>query len=504
MTGIHPGLVPPGLGNEQSNKDDGEDEEEHDDRQDKLEEQSNIIADLCVKATTPAIRDCLRKYDNSKQHWQIKNALGQEQKQVLVDTLEYLGVPGMSKYLASELSNKLFCRIQNLLPDICHICDTKYCIKINDKPVISCVHCGQGCHNGCILDRLGKKEDDLVGLTEIDREALVNPYASIGLFYICGHCQKNAIPQKEDGLMKRFAKSAKRSTDTDQTTAQNGENVQSAETKRSVSFAATPTLPASDAPQPTPQAGGDSEVPDVLITKYEPPPTHSNMSAPVCKHYKRARCKYGISGKKEGEGSCPFFHPKPCKRLMEHGNRGPRECTMGDQCELFHPKMCHSSLRQRKCIDPACKFMHVRGTKRTEIDIHVAESSNVNYRVQDTTNKRETIPMCAQSNTHQRQISDHINHAFPPLQPAYQSNNHVVKQNDANQGYFLDALLQWKDEILKEMDKKLSQLQSHQYHSVNVPQHMYTQSPPQTLLQPAQIQKPMIHQTAGQMQFLHH
>ena len=100
--------------------------------------------------------------------------------------------------------------------------------------------------------------------------------------------------------MKRFAKSDKRSTDTDQTTAQNGENVQSAETKRSVSFAATPTLPASDAPQQTPQAGGDSEVPDVLITKYEPPPTHSNMSAPVCKHYKRARCKYGISGKKEG------------------------------------------------------------------------------------------------------------------------------------------------------------------------------------------------------------
>ena len=92
MPGINPGLVPPGLGNGQSDKDDGEDEEEHDDRQDKLEEQSNIIADLCVKATTPA----------------------------------------------SELSNKLFCSIQNLLPDIGHICDTKYCIKI--KPVISWVH----------------------------------------------------------------------------------------------------------------------------------------------------------------------------------------------------------------------------------------------------------------------------------------------------------------------------------------------------------------------------
>ena len=167
-----------------------------DDRQQMLDEQADIIADLCVKASTTAIRDCIRKYDNSKPHWQIKNALGQEQKSVLVDTLCYLGVPGMDMYLATELPNKLFCRIQNLLPDICHICNKKYCIKVNDKPVISCVHCGQGCHNECILDLVGKTEEDLVGLTQKYREALVNPHPAVGLFYVCGPCPEKKIPQK--------------------------------------------------------------------------------------------------------------------------------------------------------------------------------------------------------------------------------------------------------------------------------------------------------------------
>jgi len=170
----------------------------------KLDEQKNIIADLCIRAPNTAVRDCLRKYDPSKQQWQITNGFEAESKKVLVETLAYLGKPDMDKYLAKALPNELFCRIQNLLPDTCHLCKDIYCLKVDDKPVVSCVKCGQGCHNKCILDRINKTEDDLVALNPVEREALINPHSSIGLFYVCGPCQVSTIPQKK-GLMKKIS-----------------------------------------------------------------------------------------------------------------------------------------------------------------------------------------------------------------------------------------------------------------------------------------------------------
>ena len=38
----------------------------------------------------------------------------------------------------------------------------------------------------------------------------------------------------------------------------------------------------------------------------------------------------------------------------------------GKNCRLFHPPMCHSSLQERKCTRKNCKFMHIKGTSRTQ------------------------------------------------------------------------------------------------------------------------------------------
>ena len=41
------------------------------------------------------------------------------------------------------------------------ICKQSYCIKLPDKPILSCVKCGQGCHDSCVLQVLGKSVVEL-------------------------------------------------------------------------------------------------------------------------------------------------------------------------------------------------------------------------------------------------------------------------------------------------------------------------------------------------------
>ena len=151
-----------------------------------VEAQSTIIAALCAEAPSDVVRDCLRKYDPKKPAWHIENAFKTEKKAVLVETLDYLGVPGMGLFKVSALPHELLCRVQNLFPDECDLCKGKYCVRLRDKPIVSCVRCGQGCHNECILQLLGKTEEDLNDENDYGA-SILNPNAAVGLFYLSVH-----------------------------------------------------------------------------------------------------------------------------------------------------------------------------------------------------------------------------------------------------------------------------------------------------------------------------
>ena len=69
------------------------------------------------------------------------------------------------------------------------------------------------------------------------------------------------------------------------------------------------------------------------------------------------RGMYGISG-----NGCKYCHPKPCKKLLNHGIRGTNGCEKGNQCEFLHPRMCHNSLFKKACFNSQCKDRHIRGT----------------------------------------------------------------------------------------------------------------------------------------------
>ena len=85
-------------------------------------EQELIIAALCTDAPNNEVRDCLRKYSPDRTTWQIEAAFKKVRKSLLVETLAYLGVPDTDQYKADVLPHELVCRVQNLLPDTCHLC----------------------------------------------------------------------------------------------------------------------------------------------------------------------------------------------------------------------------------------------------------------------------------------------------------------------------------------------------------------------------------------------
>ena len=328
----------------------------------RTQEQETIIAALCADATTNTVRNCLRKYDPSKTSYQIEKELKKDKKEVLVAALEYLGVPDMNQYKAEALPHELVCRIQNLLPDTCHLCHQIFCIKIGERPIVSCVRCGQGCHNSCVLQMLGKSEEELNSGNNYGAD-IVNPYSTLGLFYLCEFCQKDVIPKKEE-LRVRQAKG----NISHETAPHNSQTTR-----------VDPAGSVNDAPQRSSQQQNDesnatSETVIATVINHEQISqnyvnnqgnySRETNTRPVCKHYKTGRCKHGISGKKDG--TCNYSHPKACSKFLTNGTRRSGGCNRGDNCRFFHPSMCHSSLRDRTCLRDNCKFMHVKGTRRDE------------------------------------------------------------------------------------------------------------------------------------------
>ena len=319
---------------------------------DAIEEQKTTIAALCAGAANDAVRNCLRKYDPTKTSYQIERELKKDKKDVLVETLNYLGITGMGQFRADALPHELVCRVQNLLPDTCHLCKQTYCIQVGEKPIMSCVKYGQGCHNPCILQALDKTEADLNADNNYGA-ILVNPYAALGLFYVCNYCQKDVIPNKD--LLKV------RQTSRINSGAEPNPNQLSLQIPSNNDTTVDMLNQADSSAENGLRTISDTEV------RVESLPINDqqrNTVIPICKHYRAGRCKHGVSGKKDG--SCKFSHPKPCNKFLKNGNNRRSGCTRGENCNFFHPQICHSSMRERECLRENCKFMHLRGTKRSE------------------------------------------------------------------------------------------------------------------------------------------
>ena len=181
---------------------------------------ADVLAELCSDAPNPSIRDCIRLYREDATTTQHRRAFGKPDKDTLEEVMDYLGVPNQADYTKDSVINNLIVRIQNLLPDDCRICNSEYCAKRSDDPVLSCVLCGQAAHASCIAGLMGLDCDLMQDLGPIEAWKTINPLSIKGIHYLCHHCEENVIPSTEAGKRK----CRKKQTDKDETVQEDAIN----------------------------------------------------------------------------------------------------------------------------------------------------------------------------------------------------------------------------------------------------------------------------------------
>jgi len=289
-----------------------------------IETWQNIIAKLCTHATSNTVRDCLRSYDASKPSRDISKTLNNFSKDKLLETLEFLTKKEVSKkFKKSLVIDALIMKVKNYFPDICQICHKSYTIEIHDDPFLACNSCGQEVHKPCYMKLLAS-----MNLLD-DEGSVTNLIFNIpGINYLCAACEKDTVSEFCDdpsNIDNNKDKLDKQKSEIDSQEEYSDVQMQKKEIKK------------------------DAKIKE--RTKEET----------VCKYYTKGYCKHGIKGT-----GCKFRHPKACKKLLLHGNKKPKGCNEGKNCDHFHPRMCSNSIKKGECFDKDCKFVHVKGTKRKE------------------------------------------------------------------------------------------------------------------------------------------
>ena len=165
-------------------------------------EVEDLIANLCFNAPSEEVKFCLRNYQYSKDLMQIEKDFEKQKKTILCETAKFLKIPNYELKNKQPLAHLIICRIQNLLPDDCSICNTRYRIDINETPLLECAKCGQGVHTECMI-KLIDPIDDNNKIDAASFQALINPLNIPGIYYICEACKDSTIPSDESGDTKK-------------------------------------------------------------------------------------------------------------------------------------------------------------------------------------------------------------------------------------------------------------------------------------------------------------
>ena len=107
----------------------------------------DLIAELCLNISSDPVKFCLRKYKYGKSVQDIENYIFKERHDTLKAAANFLRVSNFNNDKNKRtLSHLIVCKIQNLLPDNCSICDRRYRISLEEDPILECSVCGQGIH----------------------------------------------------------------------------------------------------------------------------------------------------------------------------------------------------------------------------------------------------------------------------------------------------------------------------------------------------------------------
>ena len=173
--------------------------------------------------------------------------------------------------------------------------------------------------------------------------------------------------------------------------------------------------------------------------------TAVTKAPPLCSHYKRGRCRHGISGKKLVYGSeCKFLHPKKCVKYCRYGNDAYQGCQ--GSCGLFHPMLCWNSVWYKRCDKQECTFQHLFGTdhgggpapqnsfnpRRTNVRNVQGRVFNRNYMQHDYDR--------GWNNQRGNPVFDNKN--FPPLKPSRDAKLEEMSSAISSMQHCLEKLMQ--------------------------------------------------------------
>ena len=158
-----------------------------------------LIAELCLRCSDEQMKRNIQLYEYGKGTEHIRKKLGGVVNEQLGKLLVFLYNGKVSRKiptLKKDLVHDIIDRIQNLLPDICSICNKEYKLDLDDEPIMPCAHCNQSSHKECVLKLINTKTSmgPVDHPTDEHINALINPFNIPGVHYLCKACDQKLLP----------------------------------------------------------------------------------------------------------------------------------------------------------------------------------------------------------------------------------------------------------------------------------------------------------------------
>ena len=330
----------------------------------------------------------------------------------------------VNKFVKDGLVQMIFYRLKQLMPIGCKKCNKVYKSERTEVARVSCRVCGVG---AC-------------------RECYPAEEARGKWFYLCGSCDKTVCSMMgEDALDAKHFRKKKGSKDKAVPATQDeseSENRDEQDKNTEEEKEEVIEVEDDDFEEVRNNKRGFKANKKISKTESNEKEKESEKKIPICHHFKKARCRHGLSGKQSYNGvpKCPFRHPMICQRLLRNGDRGKGGCKGKEQgCSDFHNvKMCFNSMNQKKCSNAKdCpNGYHVKGT------VVVKEGQFTKSSVKD----KEDFPSLQKPA--KAQISQ---------QPKARAQGAEVSQNSQFSS-FLGQLLQQQQEMRQEQQQMQQQM----------------------------------------------
>ena len=269
------------------------------------------------------------------------------------------------------------------MPETCKICEKQYHTVFGQKPPIECAVCRQGIHEVCF----NKIMENYTEIPKIPGLKWVCIYCEPRLTLSSAYTAKTPVKRQSKCGISASTPSIATDAQISQTTIAKTTSL-TADATVVIQRQTASDINLGDVINTLSQTISQTDVDHPEVVKREETKAELETKVknkPICIHYRRGNCKHGQAGKE-----CAFQHPPKCRRYMAFGDADKRRgCTRGSTCKFYHPKLCKNSVEHKECLTAECRFVHLKGTKRTRkeeiTDIAKSTQATEIQKINDTT-----------------------------------------------------------------------------------------------------------------------